>query len=455
MVAETENRQQITRLTGSAWETVGRLARRSIAPARFVTRVVGQTALSSLTRRILILNLAALIALVGGILYLNKFRAGLIDARVESLRTQGQIIAAAVAAQATARGLGTAIPFLVTPGSERVRATIARDGQMAALQKVGGTVLANACGPCIGQWRRSQNPTTEPNTIVTSFNRNFPGRNDGATATQNYIASPEIVTALALAGRLTFNPLTDTLTGADGKPFKLTPPRPAPEVPAGGFAAGRAAYVAPPADGSAVTVTPAVRTRRPPLPSDPVARSVWSPEGMDDGIVTAAEKVPAPLASTVARCTGSDSMTMSTSAPGAKPPPESPTRWPCTRTRSLSSTCRPPCSIAMPRTRVISSKPWVSFAADSISARRLPSTRPRPRVQSMTAVATSVHRPRREPSRTTAAVAIRLPGSTARTAKNASWAPRRSPISSSKAAWRARSCAAPCGSSCSAAAAPR
>lgn len=101
MVAETEYRQQITRLTGSVWDIVGRLARRGAAPARFVTRFVGQTALSSLTRRILILNLAALIALVGGILYLNKFRAGLIDARVESLRTQGQIIAAAVAAQAT------------------------------------------------------------------------------------------------------------------------------------------------------------------------------------------------------------------------------------------------------------------------------------------------------------------------------------------------------------------
>ena len=101
MVAETEYRQQITRLSGSAWDLVGRLARRSVAPARYVTRFVGQTALSSLTRRILILNLAALIALVGGILYLNKFRAGLIDARVESLRTQGQIIAAAVAAQAT------------------------------------------------------------------------------------------------------------------------------------------------------------------------------------------------------------------------------------------------------------------------------------------------------------------------------------------------------------------
>ena len=101
MVAETEYRQQITRLSGSAWDLVGRMARRSVAPARYVTRFVGQTALSSLTRRILILNLAALIALVGGILYLNKFRAGLIDARVESLRTQGQIIAAAVAAQAT------------------------------------------------------------------------------------------------------------------------------------------------------------------------------------------------------------------------------------------------------------------------------------------------------------------------------------------------------------------
>ena len=157
--------------------------------------------------------------------------------------------AADVAQQARARGLYTAAPLMVTPGSERVRATIERDGQMQALLDVGATVLANACGPCIGQWRRAQSDAERPNTIVTSYNRNFPRRNDGRPTTMNFIASPEIVTALAIAGRLSFNPLTDSLSGADGKPFMLTPPKPAPEVPAQAFATGRAAYIAPPASG--------------------------------------------------------------------------------------------------------------------------------------------------------------------------------------------------------------
>ena len=138
----------------------------------------------------------------------------------------------------------------MTPGSEQVRTTLARDGQLAALAAVGATVLANACGPCIGQWQRRDGDA--PNTIVTSYNRNFPGRNDSQATTQHFIASPEIVIAMALAGRLSFNPLTDPLVGADGELFLLTPPRPAPEVPARGFAPGRSAYVAPPLDGAAV-----------------------------------------------------------------------------------------------------------------------------------------------------------------------------------------------------------
>jgi aconitate hydratase len=115
-------------------------------------------------------------------------------------------------------------------------------------------VLANACGPCIGQWRRASSAATVPNTIVTSYNRNFPARNDGERTTMNFIASPEIVTALGLAGRLSFNPLADTLVGADGKPFKLEPPKIAPEVPARNFDRGHASYVAPPADGRAITL---------------------------------------------------------------------------------------------------------------------------------------------------------------------------------------------------------
>lgn len=160
--------------------------------------------------------------------------------------------AADVAGQASARGLKANMPYLVTPGSEQVRATIERDGQMQALKAINASVLANACGPCIGQWRRAEEASAAPNTIVTSYNRNFPARNDGAPTTMNFIASPEIVTALAIAGRLSFNPLTDTLTGADGKPFKLTPPQPAPEVPPRDFERGQSAYVAPPADGSQI-----------------------------------------------------------------------------------------------------------------------------------------------------------------------------------------------------------
>jgi aconitate hydratase A / 2-methylisocitrate dehydratase len=157
-----------------------------------------------------------------------------------------------VAEQAKARGVKAAVPFLVTPGSETVRATIERDGQMQSLKDISGTVLANACGPCIGQWRRAKEVSTVPNTIVTSYNRNFPARNDGSATTMNFIASPEIVTAMALAGKLSFNPLTDTLTGADGRPFKLNPPKVAPEVPAKNFDRGHASYIAPPKDGSRV-----------------------------------------------------------------------------------------------------------------------------------------------------------------------------------------------------------
>ncbi|HEY4222248.1 MAG TPA: aconitate hydratase [Myxococcota bacterium] len=160
--------------------------------------------------------------------------------------------AADVAAQARAHGLTSRARFLITPGSERVRATVERDGQLQTLRELGGVVLANACGPCIGQWQRDEHKERDerdgsaPNTIVTSYNRNFRARNDGNAATMSFIASPEIVTALAIAGRLSFNPLTDELIGADGRAFKLAPPQPAPDVPARAFERGDAAYVAPP-----------------------------------------------------------------------------------------------------------------------------------------------------------------------------------------------------------------
>ena len=156
--------------------------------------------------------------------------------------------------QASAHGIGLSVPFMVTPGSEQVRATIERDGQLEALRDAGATVLANACGPCIGQWRRSREASDHPNSIVTSYNRNFPARNDGQPTTMNFIASPEITTAFALAGRLSFNPLTDTLTDAQGNQVMLEPPKPAPEVPETGFDPGHASYIAPPDDGSDIEI---------------------------------------------------------------------------------------------------------------------------------------------------------------------------------------------------------
>jgi len=163
--------------------------------------------------------------------------------------------AADVALQAARHGIKAATSFLITPGSEKIRATIARDGQMAVLKALGGTVLANACGPCIGQWKRDAAVTAQPNSIVSSYNRNYAGRNDGNARTLHFMASPEVVTAFALAGRLDFNPLTDELRDAEGRPFRLEPPGAAPEVPAGGFAGAGAHYTPPPADGRSVQVS--------------------------------------------------------------------------------------------------------------------------------------------------------------------------------------------------------
>ena len=167
-----------------------------------------------------------------------------------------------VAEQAKAHGLAAAVPFMVTPGSEQVRATIERDGQMQSLRDINAAVLANACGPCIGQWRRVGDPVGRPNTIVTSYNRNFPARNDGEASTMNIIGSPEIVTALALAGRLSFNPLTDTLTGVDGQEFRLEPPKAAPDVPEADFDRGSSSYEDPPENGSDIELTVAPDSER-------------------------------------------------------------------------------------------------------------------------------------------------------------------------------------------------
>ncbi len=169
--------------------------------------------------------------------------------------------AAHIAMQAHRAGLRAKTPFLVTPGSERIYQTIKRDGMMETFERIGGTVLANACGPCIGQWKRSDVGTDEVNTIVSSFNRNFPGRNDGSAATLSFLTSPEIVTALAFAGTLEIDPVNGTIPGPDGKPFRFTPPE-GEELPARGFARGEEGYEAPAADGDRVQVEVAPASER-------------------------------------------------------------------------------------------------------------------------------------------------------------------------------------------------
>jgi aconitate hydratase A / 2-methylisocitrate dehydratase len=161
--------------------------------------------------------------------------------------------AAHVARQAKEHGLTVRSPLLVTPGSEQVRATIERDGFLTDLEAIGATVLANACGPCIGQWKRDDIQKGEVNTIVNSYNRNFPARNDGNTSTLAFIGSPEIVVGLALAGELGFDPEADTLTAPDGNEVRLRVPV-ADELPASGFDPGESGFVPPATDPSAVEV---------------------------------------------------------------------------------------------------------------------------------------------------------------------------------------------------------
>lgn len=155
--------------------------------------------------------------------------------------------AASVARQALDHGVKAKSAFTITPGSEQIRATIERDGQLEVFTRVGGLVLANACGPCIGQWKRHDIQKGERNSIITSFNRNFAARNDSNPETHAFVASPEIVTAFALAGRLTFNPERDELPGADGQPFRLQPPS-GDSLPKQGYDPGKATYQAPPED---------------------------------------------------------------------------------------------------------------------------------------------------------------------------------------------------------------
>jgi aconitate hydratase len=158
-----------------------------------------------------------------------------------------------IAQQGLKAGLKAKASFLVSPGSERIYNTMKRDGFLETFEKLGGTVLSNSCGPCIGQWKRADGVKGKADSIVSSFNRNFPGRNDGISETLSFLASPEIVTAYAISGDLAFDPVNQKIKGADGKEFKFEPPQ-GEELPAKGFAKGEEGFVAPAASGEGLTV---------------------------------------------------------------------------------------------------------------------------------------------------------------------------------------------------------
>lgn len=184
--------------------------------------------------------------------YPQKLEVGLIGSCTNS-SYEDLDRAASVARQAVAKKLKVKSEFTVTPGSEQIRFTVERDGQLDAFEKIGGVVLANACGPCIGQWARHTDDPDRANSIITSFNRNFSKRNDGNPQTRSFVASPEIVTAMAIAGDLTFNPLTDTLVNEDGQTVKLDPPS-GVELPPKGFSVDDAGFQPPAPKGSGIEV---------------------------------------------------------------------------------------------------------------------------------------------------------------------------------------------------------
>ena len=184
--------------------------------------------------------------------YPQKLEVGLIGSCTNS-SYEDITRAASIARQASEKRLKVRSEFTVTPGSEMVRHTIERDGLISIFEEIGGVVLANACGPCIGQWARHNADKQEKNSIITSFNRNFAKRNDGNPNTHSFVASPEIVTAMAIAGDLTFNPLTDTLVNEAGETVTLDEPD-GLELPPQGFSVGDNGYQEPARDGSNVEV---------------------------------------------------------------------------------------------------------------------------------------------------------------------------------------------------------
>jgi len=184
--------------------------------------------------------------------YPQKLEVGLIGSCTNS-SYEDLDRAASIARQAVARKLRAKAAFTITPGSELIRYTVARDGQIEVFRKIGGVVMANACGPCIGQWARHTDDPTRANAIITSFNRNFSKRNDGNPQTRAFVASPEIVTALAIAGDLTFNPLTDSLVNEAGEAVRFDAPS-GEELPPRGFSVEDAGYVAPAVDGQLIPI---------------------------------------------------------------------------------------------------------------------------------------------------------------------------------------------------------
>ncbi|ORY81810.1 aconitate hydratase [Leucosporidium creatinivorum] len=169
--------------------------------------------------------------------------------------------ASSLAKQAEDAGLRLQTPFFIAPGSEEIRATVARDGILDTFEGAGGTMLANACGACVGQWKRSDFERGEKNSIISSFNRNFVGRQDGNPATHSFVASPELATAFAYAGTLAFNPLIDSIPTPSGKPFRFQPPV-GPELPPTGYIAALEYYGAPPEDGAAVELAVSPQSER-------------------------------------------------------------------------------------------------------------------------------------------------------------------------------------------------
>ena len=192
--------------------------------------------------------------------YPEKLEVGLIGSCTNS-SYEDLTRAASLARQAKDKGLKFEAEYIVTPGSEQVRYTADRDHLLDNFTSIGGVVMANACGPCIGQWHRHTDDPERKNSIITSFNRNFAKRNDGNPNTFSFVASPEIVTAMAIAGRLTFNPLTDKLINEAGEAVMLDEPK-GESAPALGYAVEDAGLISPPADGSDLNVSIAENSER-------------------------------------------------------------------------------------------------------------------------------------------------------------------------------------------------